>query len=268
MPAKLERNAATEALDKLKLELRLRDGWRTTYPDSARFTFTQTRLREDDAPAMSRIDRIYVTNRILERAREWDMKPSGLNSADHWMVSVQVSTEGAPEIGRDRWTVPERVLNDKKFLEETHKIAQRWADIARARNAERTNDVNPQELYMKYKNEILTTARERDKALVPQIKQKMEQLQDDLSDLAKKEQNNETMKKIIDKMKELTTMERRRHIKARKKVHIMDRLEGEKMTRSWIQTNHQIKPRDIMYMLKKPNQDGATTEYEKNSCRS
>ncbi|KDQ32578.1 hypothetical protein PLEOSDRAFT_1098576 [Pleurotus ostreatus PC15] len=267
MPAKLERNAATEALDKLKLELRLRDGWRTTYPDSARFTFTQTRLKEDDAPAMSRIDRIYVTNRILERAREWDMKPSGLNSADHWMVSVQVSTEGAPEIGRDRWTVPEQVLNDKKFLEETHKIAQRWADIARARNAERTNDVNPQELYMKYKNEILTTARERDKALVPQIKQKMEQLQDDLSDLAKKEQNNETMKKIIDKTKELTTMERRRHIKARKKVHIMDRLEGEKMTRSWIQTNRQIKPRDIMYMLKKPNQDGPTTEYEKNSRR-
>ncbi|KDQ31792.1 hypothetical protein PLEOSDRAFT_154006, partial [Pleurotus ostreatus PC15] len=65
MPARIERNIATEALDKLKLELRLRDGWRSTYPDSARFTFTQTRIRDDDTPAMSRIDRIYVTSRIL-----------------------------------------------------------------------------------------------------------------------------------------------------------------------------------------------------------
>ncbi|KAF9490619.1 hypothetical protein BDN71DRAFT_1484417 [Pleurotus eryngii] len=160
MPARLERNAATEALDKLKLELRLRDGWRTTYPDSVRFTFTQTRIREND-----QIDRIYVASKILERAREWDMKPSGLKSADHWMVSVQMSTEGAPEIRRDRWTVPEQVLNDKRFLEEACKTAQKWADTAKARNAERTNNANPQELYIKYKNEILTTARERDKAL-------------------------------------------------------------------------------------------------------
>ncbi|KAF9487572.1 hypothetical protein BDN71DRAFT_1358874, partial [Pleurotus eryngii] len=183
LPARVERNAATEALNKLKLALRLRDGWRATYPDSARFTFTQTRIREDETPAMSRIDRIYVTNRILEKAREWDMKPSGLHSADHWMVSVQVSTEDAPEIGRDHWTVTERVLNDKKFLDDASQVAQKWADIAAGRNAGRTDETNPQELYMKYKKEMLTLARERDKTLAPQIKQKIEQLQNELSEL-------------------------------------------------------------------------------------
>ncbi|KAL4255512.1 hypothetical protein AB1N83_014246 [Pleurotus pulmonarius] len=264
-PAHMERNSATEALDKLKIELRVRDGWRTVYPDSVKFTFQQTRLSEENVPVMSRIDRIYITNKQLQKAREWKIRPSGLSSADHWIVSVQVSAEDAPEIGHGRWSIPERLLEDKKFLETAKNIATDWAKKLVNMENERTDEINPQQMYMSFKNELLQTARSRDKALVPQIKRAMEQTQRELNALAREEQTRETMKEIIEKTKELTAMERRRHLKARRKVRTTDRLEGEKMTRTWIQTNKVIKPRDIMFALRKPNQEREIPEYEKDS---
>ncbi|KAF9494934.1 DNase I-like protein [Pleurotus eryngii] len=217
-PAHMERNSATEALDKLKLELGLRDGWRTVYPDSVKFTFQQTRIGEGDMPAMSRIDRIYITNNQLRKARDWRIQPSGLNSADHWIISVQVSAEDAPEIGNGRWTIPERVLEDKRFLEKAKEIAKDWAKKNEHIGNERTEENNPQQTYICFKNELMRTARNRDKVLVPQIKRAMEQTQKELNGLAREEQTQETMKMIIEKTKALTIMERRRHQKARRKV--------------------------------------------------
>ncbi|KAF9491972.1 DNase I-like protein, partial [Pleurotus eryngii] len=101
-PAHMERNSATEALDKLKLELGMRDRWRKIYPDSVQFTFQQMRRDDNDTPAMSQIDRIYITNDQLKRSREWRIKPSGLDAADHWIISVQISAKQAPEIGNGR----------------------------------------------------------------------------------------------------------------------------------------------------------------------
>ncbi|KDQ33713.1 hypothetical protein PLEOSDRAFT_1020640, partial [Pleurotus ostreatus PC15] len=180
-PAHMDRSSATEALDELKIELGMRDGWRTIYPDSVRFTFQQTRREEDETPTMSRIDRIYTTNDQLKRSREWRIKPSGLDYADHWIVSVQLSAENAPEMGNGRWTIQERILNDKWFLEKSIQVAKEC--LRRKEQAEQAQNegYSPQETYMNFKSELMETARNRDKALIPQIKREIEQTQKELN---------------------------------------------------------------------------------------
>ncbi|KAF5362690.1 hypothetical protein D9757_012704 [Collybiopsis confluens] len=61
LPMREDPREAVDSLDGLKMELGLRDGWRDTFPDSKQFTFS----RND---SQSRLDRIYVTNKILRTA--------------------------------------------------------------------------------------------------------------------------------------------------------------------------------------------------------
>ena len=73
---------ATDALDSLKSDLRLQDGWHNTYPSTKSYTF----LHSNGSGSQSRIDRIYVKNKMLETAREWKITSSALPNTDHCMV--------------------------------------------------------------------------------------------------------------------------------------------------------------------------------------
>ncbi|EJD51082.1 hypothetical protein AURDEDRAFT_160225 [Auricularia subglabra TFB-10046 SS5] len=59
-PTKLSRIDAPETFDTLKRYLRVHDGWRKSNPTKIEWTW-----RNADRTAMSRIDRIYVTEELL-----------------------------------------------------------------------------------------------------------------------------------------------------------------------------------------------------------
>ena len=89
-----------EELQKLKHEIKVQDGWRTTYPNSKAYTHTQK-------PAMlrARLDPIYATEVIIRTVLEWDTEKPGIDT-DHDLVSVKVTNPEAPYIGNGRWAMP------------------------------------------------------------------------------------------------------------------------------------------------------------------
>jgi exonuclease III len=65
-----------EALNDLKSKLNLKDGWRDTYPTTKAYTFHQVATG-----SQSRIDRLYVSPKVLATAREWKIESVGVPTA-------------------------------------------------------------------------------------------------------------------------------------------------------------------------------------------
>ncbi|KAJ3892876.1 Endonuclease/exonuclease/phosphatase, partial [Lentinula edodes] len=171
LPAHDDPEEASEALDNLKIMLKLRDGWRSTNPNDRAFTYMQSATG-----SQSRIDRIYVTDSVLETAREWKIRESGVPNADHNLVSVQVTSEEAPWIGRGRWRVPDYVVKDKDFLsyarEQGIKAEQELKSLTT-----RTQINNAQTIWHALKSKIISKAKARAKQIVPGLIRKINETQ-------------------------------------------------------------------------------------------
>ncbi|KAJ3979084.1 Endonuclease/exonuclease/phosphatase [Lentinula detonsa] len=267
LPAHDDPEEATNMLDNLKQFLGLKDGWRTTFPDSKAFTFLQ-----DSSGSQSRLDRIYVTEKILESAKEWKIETTGVPHADHNMVSVLVSNESNPWMGRGRWRIPDYVVKDKdlmNFAYEKEKEAQN-----KLRNTEISADErNPQKVWFDYKRAIIGKARERAKQIIPGLTRKINEaklnLDRTLNDPEMAE--NEKIKQAKQLQEMLTKLESARLTKISIDGKVRHRLEGETPNRYWSQTTKDKKPRDVMFALKKPNAEANEhgilqgNMYEKNS---
>ena len=95
-----------EELQKLKHEIKVQDGWRTTYPNSKEYTHTQKLVM-----SRARLDWIYATEAIIRTALEWDTEKPGIDT-DHDLVSIKVTNPEAPYIGNGRWAMPSFLLQD------------------------------------------------------------------------------------------------------------------------------------------------------------
>lgn len=165
---------AREALDNLKRQLRLQDGWRDTFPDTRAYTYIQ-----EATMTMSRLDQIYVNSNILETAREWSIEPSGIPGTDHFLASVKVAHEEAPQIGKGRWTMKEHVIRDKRFRTFVNEEGCRALELLKLRN--RTSEHNPQTIYSTWKSAIIEMAKKRDKMIVPKCERDIKTLESELN---------------------------------------------------------------------------------------
>ena len=95
-----------EELQKLKYEIKVQDGWRTTYPNSKAYTHTQKLVM-----SRARLDQIYATEAIIRTALDWDTEKPGIDT-DHDLVSVKVTNLEVPYIGNGRWAMPSFLLQD------------------------------------------------------------------------------------------------------------------------------------------------------------
>ena len=263
LPMHSDRADAVEALDELKLALRLQDGWRNTFPSTKAFTY----LQSNGTRSQSRIDRIYTTALTFETAREWTMGPSGIPNADHRMVSVKIVNEASPKIGKGRWSIPKHLLKDKILSDFVMKSGiEAKAELDRL-NGTRTEEQNPQRILDAFKKKIIEAARLRDRAIVPKILQELRKCEEELGRI-----NNDVNKpegeKVLESSKitqRITELERKRHLKRRTEVAVRNRIEGETISRYWTQTNKEIKPRDVFYALRKPHVHGVEDIYESSS---
>ncbi|KAK0471007.1 Endonuclease/exonuclease/phosphatase [Armillaria novae-zelandiae] len=158
------------AFDKLKELLGLWDGWRNTFPDKLDFTYCCNRnIRDPNTNVQtkrtfqSRIDRIYVTDKLLDQAWQWKIQPVGIAGVDHDMVSVQIAHEEAPIIGKGRWACPDYILKDEKLAEQLKNLGiEAQEETARIKSLGRSNTANPQITYQKFITEAMHLARERE----------------------------------------------------------------------------------------------------------
>ena len=265
LPMHSDRADVVDVLDELKSSLGLIDGWRNTYPSTKAFTY----LQSNGTRSQSRIDRIYTTNTILQTAREWKIEPSGIPNADHRMVSVKIVNEDSPTIGKGRWSIPKHLLKDKilcEFIQESGIEAKAKLDRL---NGTRTEEKNPQKIFAAFKRSVTETARIRDRAIVPKILQDLRKCEEELERI-----NNDTERPENERIAEssritekVVELERKRHMKRRGEVAVRNRLEGETISRYWTQINKNVKPRDVIYALRKPDVNGPEDIYEKSSDR-
>ncbi|KAF5376091.1 hypothetical protein D9615_007753 [Tricholomella constricta] len=267
LPMSEDHFTAIQALGELREFLRLKDGWRETYPDSKSYTF----LADGNRKAQSRLDRIYTTDKIFETAREWKIEPTGIPGTDHDMVSVQVAHEDSPLVGKGRWSLPSHILKEKVFKNHVNQSgldAQKKIDDLQGSRSE-TN--NAQLIFLEWKKDAMSVARTREKIIVPRFKRQIGDLQRKLDKSNNDPHMNEEERKTTSaELKEkLRSLERKRHLDICVKSATKNRMEGETICRYWTQSNKEAKPRDMIYALKKEQAADAPADaptlYEKHS---
>ncbi|KAJ7065904.1 DNase I-like protein [Mycena belliarum] len=173
-PPRADNAAAVDALDELKTYLGLVDGWRETFPTTRAYTYHQS---EAQGGAQSRLDRLLVKRSIFEHTFEWDMQTVGIPT-DHRMVTMKLTTEDAPTIGRGRWVWPAHLMHDSaltKFIHEKGLELQESMDRLKEQTS-RDPENNVQKLWMTFKKEIGDKARERAKIVIPKLTKEIAQL--------------------------------------------------------------------------------------------
>jgi exonuclease III len=158
------------ALGELKCNAGLVDGWRRTHPDRWEYT-------PQHAPNTSqgRIDRIYITNELLPLATDWKIDSTVLET-DHWLASVRVSTPVALHIGRGRWQIPLYVLADEGVCKRINDLGKGMECEIQVNKYRRSSAVNPQTIFARFKSEVVSMCRDREKRARPTITNKIDKL--------------------------------------------------------------------------------------------
>ncbi|EIW60975.1 DNase I-like protein, partial [Trametes versicolor FP-101664 SS1] len=186
-----EPDASLASLDNLKvsLGLMLADGWRMTHPNTRAYTFH----RGTGANATcSRLDRIYTTCEIFDRAREWNILTPGVKT-DHSLVSVQLTMESAPIVGKGRPSFALALLKDKKLAKQMK--ASGIEAIKKLGELEakgiRNDENNAQIILYDLKTALLELARAREKEKIPKLLAQAKTLEMEYKKLELEESANE-----------------------------------------------------------------------------
>ena len=107
--------ATRDILTNLKIELDLVDGWCRRHPKKRGYTFT--------GESQSRLDRIYMKEDTYPWCTEWKIEHPGFKT-DHSLVSIQITSENMPFIGRGRWAIPVGLLKNRKLKKDIQELAR------------------------------------------------------------------------------------------------------------------------------------------------
>lgn len=184
LPAHKDDLEAVAAIKSFLRKCDLVDGWREENPGEPRFTFTQ----ETNCPSHSRLDRIYVKQLQIAQSQSWDMELTKIDGikTDHKRVSCEITTAEAPEQSHGRYTAPLYVAKTLKMVQMIDKTGKELMNTMMLAAGEgRTEKVNPQTLYAKWKRTTSEELRQEAKAIIPRAKKKISELQEKLKQVSK-----------------------------------------------------------------------------------
>ncbi|PPQ85823.1 hypothetical protein CVT26_002410, partial [Gymnopilus dilepis] len=248
LPAHRDAPLAVQALAKLKESLNLRDGWREDNPEELAYSYLQTYTK-----SRSRIDRIYVKDNLLRGCRNWTIKPTNIKT-DHQMVTVECANAKAPYIGKGRWSIPPRALEDrkiKKMIKECGlKLQDELDSIPEDESWETGRSV--QRLFKNFKDEITKKIRTKMKEDTPKLEARLEKLKNDIRDVLNNENLPIEEKQLVAEALEAErdNIEAKRHQKIRDSVSDRFWLQGETLSKYWINLNKSKTPRDTITRLR------------------
>ena len=245
LPCHTDNPQAVAALGNLKSNLNLIDGWRRTYPDQREYSHQQT-----SNASQGRIDRIYITNDLLETADEWLIHPSTIET-DHWIASAKISSPEAPLIGRGRWQIPLYLLENEEIMNDIDNKCKMALQQINNNQYRRTSEVNPQTTLAKLKADIVAKCRARARVIHPTITNKIEKLKTRLNFI-----NNDPLTQEEDKMLESIViktemLELERILFESNKIYAKTKnlVHAETICRDWIRSNRAKKPRDTVFSI-------------------
>ncbi len=247
-PARPDPDAPVGALRRFLSLLGLLDGWRCRNGTSHDFSYLQ-----QASGSQSRIDRIYLTSRLLAMSHSWTILPPGIPT-DHYLVSVALPDYNLPPTGQGRWRLPAMLLSDKTFLDE----AMRLGSELTAQPPPDSHAASPaQWRLLTYKQRLGAFARRRAKALSPKLDARIAALQanarsilrDDSVPLGDRERDAAILRE------EAAKLEERRFRDSRTRNQFREAILGETVSRAWIRRHMQSEMQDPIYELQLPAAD-------------
>ena len=265
-PARLDDPNAIEALRDLRQAWEVHDAWRIAYPSEKSYTY---RAKTNGGQIQSRLDRIYVARQATPMTFDWKIAPSPVPT-DHWLVAVRYAPKDAPEIGKGRWTLPTRMLNDAKLIEAIIargiRLQYDLEDIKNRRTDRRLS--NPQRLWQDFKRDISAIAKAQIKAKYYKMNTHIRLLKQDIKTLTNNP-NVDTDEKIQSEeaylTNELEYLERKMAQSRRTRLSAELANHGEIPGGIWTAMSKDKKPRDLIHRLKIPNTD--PPQYERDTQR-
>ncbi|PPQ81141.1 hypothetical protein CVT26_011105, partial [Gymnopilus dilepis] len=265
LPVHGDNHQSVQNLQSFKELIAVRDGWRNCFPNERKYTFKQASTQ-----ARSRIDRIYVTTPIYNNSRQWNITTAGDIHTDHSLISMEFTTPSAPYVGKGRWSMPMHMLKNKKALTYIKDAGRKMEFELRhgmGHDDERRTDAsNAQTIFANFKKETMKYVRELSKIESSKLDTEIKSLNsklsmvlnDDTMELGEKQIAADTLEELI------VQRERIKHMKIRDNIATRSRLEGETISKFWIQINKENTPRDTITMLRKDG-PGPMPIYERNS---
>ena len=240
--------AARSAMSELTTELNLTDGWRRRNPTKRGYTYT--------GRSQSRLDRIHVKEDLYPWCTDWRIEHPGMKT-DHSLVSVQLTLENMPYIGRGRWAIPVNLLKNKRLKKETQQLAREMQDkVKRAGVAGNARD-GPQVVLRTFKTKVVELYRNHQKTSQPRLENAIRSLQKEMQDAPNVEglSQDEVHEQTGLIAERIEALERKRRDEARLLGSARNRLEGETMSKHWARSARESTPRDTIRVLRNPLQD-------------
>ncbi|KAI5836481.1 DNase I-like protein, partial [Schizophyllum commune Tattone D] len=254
LPYKAPRSqSCLQALHDFKNTFHLIDGWREINPDTKMYT------HEYNGGGRARLDRIHVTKAILERSHSW-LSDSVGSLTDHDLVSYVMTSENVPYIGKGRWAIPLYLLTNQRLLD---RICEKGKDMQQELERGQHGDWrsrSPQTLWIDFKENISTMARDVAKIAIPRLDKEIGQWTARL-----KAVENDTSLQDHDRQHagalvraKLSELYDAKNGRAKNKSAAADFVLGETLSTYWTKLNKDHKPREVMYRLRRPNTDAPT----------
>ena len=111
--------------------------------------------------------------------KDWDISPSPIPT-DHQMISVRISKQNMPFIGKGRWTLNPSLLCDKEITAKITEELQHLQENLKHCSLNCTNQNNPQTIFRAFKDWAIAIVRNRAKKIIPMAQQKINKLQERL----------------------------------------------------------------------------------------
>ena len=142
LPAHTDDPDATAELMSLKQRFQMIDGWRNFNETKRGYTYTQ-----DAINSHSRIDCIYITERLKDHSSDWLIKHTSVPT-DHRLVTTTIIDRKSPYIGPGRWDMLRFLLKDKSFMKDIIKMgAAVNKNVSKATQMYHTQANNPQKIF-------------------------------------------------------------------------------------------------------------------------
>ena len=201
----------------------------------------------------SQLDRIYAREEIYPWCTDWTIKHPVVKM-DHHLVSVKITSENMPYLGKGRWVIPVGLLRNRQLKWRAQQLAWELQDDVETSACEGHKARNPQLALKRFKDRVAREFRNYQKVTQPRIISAIRTLQKGSDETM----NSETLTEeeiaaeagLINER--LDALERKRRDDAYLIGSVRNWLEGETLLKHWVRSARESTPRDTVRALRNP----------------
>ncbi|PPQ77059.1 hypothetical protein CVT24_009763 [Panaeolus cyanescens] len=257
---KPENRVAVEALQSVREKLDLVDKWRSDNPTTREFSYKQAKTEK---PSHSRIDRIYISHELSNTAYNWKSEHCGIPS-DHKLVSVRLEIPNMPYIGPGRWQLPLFLLENEEMMNETITLGQKALQNIKThkQTVQSQTPFFAQKTHQELKDALINRAQQIARKLVPKVRKQIleerKKIKALLNPTEYNAENDETkFQKIAEAEERIKSLQKKIHTETRENINARHNIEAETISKTWIMSSKEKKPRDTILRLRIPNSNPA-----------